>query len=52
MYVRSLRRLALVAAGLASIAGPVAAQSMSTNAASFNGGYGRWNGQENRPIEN
>ena len=52
MYLRSLRRLALVAAGLTTIAGPVFAQSMSTNAASFNGGYARYNGQENRAIEN
>ena len=52
MYLRSLRRLALVAAGLTTIAGPVFAQSMSTYAASFNGGYARYNGQENRAIEN
>jgi holdfast attachment protein HfaA len=52
MYLRSIGRVAVVVAVLAASAGPAAAQSMSTNAASFNGGYGRYNGQENRPIEN
>lgn len=27
------------------------AQSMTTNSASFNAGYGRWAGQENRPVD-
>lgn len=27
------------------------AQSMSTNSAEFNAGYGRYSGQENRPVE-
>ena len=53
MYRRSIGRLAVVMAALAAAAaGPAAAQTMSTNSASFNGGYGRYNGQENRPIEN
>lgn len=53
MYRRSIGRLAVVMAALATAAaGPAAAQTMSTNSASFNGGYGRYNGQENRPIEN
>ena len=52
MYFRSIGRLAIAMAALAAAAGPAFAQTMSTNAASFNGGYGRWNGQENRPIEN
>jgi holdfast attachment protein HfaA len=53
MYRRSIGRLAVVMTALATAAaGPAAAQTMSTNSASFNGGYGRYNGQENRPIEN
>ena len=52
MYVRSIGRLALATAALAAVAGGAAAQSMSTNAASFNGGYARYNGQENRGIQN
>lgn len=52
MYLRSIGRLAVVAAALAAPAGGAFAQSMSTNAASFNSGYGRYNGQENRAIEN
>lgn len=39
---------ALAAAGLASA---VQAQQMSTNSASFNAGYGRVAGQENRGVE-
>ena len=52
MYFRSIGRLAIIAAGLSALAGGAWAQSMSTNAASFNGGYARYNGQENRAIEN
>ena len=52
MLFRSIGRLALATAALAAVAGGAAAQSMSTNAASFNGGYARYNGQENRAIEN
>jgi holdfast attachment protein HfaA len=33
------------------LAGSVAAQSMSTNSANFNAGYGRSAGQENRMVE-
>lgn len=39
---------ALAGAGLASVA---QAQQMSTNSASFNAGYGRVSGQENRGVE-
>ena len=39
---------AFLAAGLAT---PAAAQSMSTNSAEFNAGYGRYSGQENRPVD-
>ena len=52
MFPSSIGRLAIVTAALSAIAGGAAAQSMSTNAASFNGGYARYNGQENRAIEN
>ena len=52
MYVRSIGRLALTTAALMAVAGGAAAQSMTTNAASFNGGYARYNGQENRGIQN
>ena len=52
MYFRSIGHLAIIAAGLSALAGGAWAQSMSTNAASFNGGYARYNGQENRAIEN
>lgn len=38
--------------GLLLIGGAASAQSLSTNAASYNGGYGRANGQENRGITN
>lgn len=34
-----------------TLAGAAAAQSMSTNSASFNAGYGRAAGQENRAVE-
>ncbi|CAN5233723.1 holdfast attachment protein HfaA [soil metagenome] len=30
---------------------PARAQTLSTNSASYNGGYGRVQGQENRPVE-
>ena len=52
MLFRSIGRLAIATAALSAIAGGAHAQSMSTNAASFNGGYARYNGQENRAIEN
>ena len=52
MFLSSIGRLAIATASLSAIAGGAAAQSMSTNAASFNGGYARYNGQENRAIEN
>lgn len=42
-------RLGVVAALAAS--GAAAAQSMSTNSASFNAGYGRIAGQENHPVD-
>ena len=52
MFPSSIGRLAIATAALSAIAGGALAQSMSTNAASFNGGYARYNGQENRAIEN
>ena len=52
MFPSSIGRLAIATAVLSAIAGGALAQSMSTNAASFNGGYARYNGQENRAIEN
>jgi holdfast attachment protein HfaA len=42
---------ALVAATAAMAAGLAMAQSMSGNGANFNSGYGRVNGQENRPVD-
>jgi holdfast attachment protein HfaA len=44
-------RLAAVACACACAAGQTHAQSMSSNAAEFNAGYGRIAGQENRPID-
>ena len=50
---RLQRRIAVFAAGLglAFAAGAAGAQTMATNSASFNAGYGRTAGQENRPID-
>lgn len=46
------RSAAAVAAVVAlGVCGVAAAQSMSTNSASFNAGYGRSSGQENRMVE-
>jgi holdfast attachment protein HfaA len=42
---------ALAVAATIGAGGPVAAQSMTTNSASFNAGYGRTSGQENRMVE-
>ena len=47
---RALRLAGLAAAGLLA-AGQAQAQSMSTNSAEFNAGYGRYPGQENRPVD-
>jgi holdfast attachment protein HfaA len=44
-------RLFLAAIAALSLAGSAAAQSMSTNSASFNAGYGRTAGQENRAVD-
>ena len=50
---RLQRRIAPLAVGLtlACVAGAADAQSMSANSASFNAGYGRTAGQENRPVD-
>lgn len=45
------RGAAVVVAVTLGAAGGVAAQSMSTNSASFNAGYGRSSGQESRMVE-
>jgi holdfast attachment protein HfaA len=45
------RLLWLAAVACACAAGQAHAQSMSSNAAEFNAGYGRIAGQENRPID-
>lgn len=42
--------VAVVALSGALVSGAALAQSMSTNSASFNAGYGRVAGQENQPI--
>jgi holdfast attachment protein HfaA len=45
-------RLAWLAAlACALAAGSAHAQSMFTNSAEFNAGYGRYSGQENRPVD-
>jgi holdfast attachment protein HfaA len=45
-------RLVIVAALTSALgAGQAHAQYMSTNAAEFNAGYGRYSGQENQPVD-
>ncbi len=53
MHARPPSRTPLLAAGLAALAlaGPAAAQTMATNSASFNAGYGRVPDQENHPVQ-
>ncbi len=52
MSVRIASILCLCAVGAYSaLAGAAVAQSMTTSSASFNGGYGRFNGQENHPVD-
>lgn len=54
---RLQRRIGLVAVGLLtaaaalSLAQAASAQTMGANSASFNAGYGRTAGQENRPVD-
>ena len=48
---RHLGFKACVCAVLVFAAGAVGAQTMSANSASYNAGYGRVAGQENRPVE-
>ena len=43
--------LGLTAAAVCALAGPAAAQTMNTNSAEFNGGWGRYPGQENHAID-
>jgi holdfast attachment protein HfaA len=52
MAASSPVRIALIAASAlgAMAAGPALAQSMSTNSASYNAGYGRVAGQENQGV--
>jgi holdfast attachment protein HfaA len=47
-----IRVSAATAAGLAALAlaSMAQAQTMTTNSASFNAGYGRYSGQENQPV--
>lgn len=45
------RVASLALLGALAAAGGAEAQSMSANSASFNAGYGRYAGQENRPID-
>ncbi|MDP3660585.1 holdfast anchoring protein HfaA [Phenylobacterium sp.] len=48
----TLRRATLAALALAALAaGHAQAQSMSSNSAEFNAGYGRYAGQENRGVD-
>ena len=44
-------RLAIAALIAACVAGSASAQSMNSNSSSFNAGYGRTSGQENRPVD-
>jgi len=48
---KTLLRSAAAAVLAAGFAGSAAAQTMTTNSASFNGGWGRWQGQENHAID-
>ena len=43
--------LGLTAAAVCALAGPAAAQTMNTNSAEFNGGWGRYPGQENHASD-
>jgi holdfast attachment protein HfaA len=47
---KRLRLAAMAGFGAAALAGLAQAQTMSTNSASFNAGYGRYSGQENQPV--
>jgi holdfast attachment protein HfaA len=49
-FRRFARTAAPLAAGCLALAGVAQAQSMSTNSASFNPGYGRTADQENSPV--
>jgi holdfast attachment protein HfaA len=53
MQIRSIRVLSAFAALVAGFgAGALAhGQTMGSGSSSFNGGYGRYNGQENRPAD-
>ncbi len=41
----------LAIAGLAALPTAASAQTMKTNSASYNAGYGRYSGQENQPVD-
>jgi len=43
--------IAIVSVAACALAGGAAAQTMSTNSASYNAGYGRSPGQDNRAVE-
>ena len=43
--------LGLTAAAVCALAGSAAAQTMNTNSAEFNGGWGRYPGQENHAVD-
>ena len=46
-----IRASAIAALAACAFAGNAAAQTMNTNSAQFNGGWGRYPGQENGPID-
>jgi holdfast attachment protein HfaA len=50
-FLADLRALAFAAGASFLVVAPAHAQSMSTNSADFNAGYGRHSGSENRPVE-
>ncbi|HEY5107804.1 MAG TPA: holdfast anchoring protein HfaA [Caulobacteraceae bacterium] len=48
---RAAARLALVALAALGFCGAADAQSINTNSAAYNAGYGRYAGQENQPVD-
>jgi holdfast attachment protein HfaA len=49
--VNRFRLAATALAAAVAVGGPAAAQTMATNSAEFNGGWGRIQGTENHPID-
>lgn len=51
LAVKGASAAAALGLAMAATAGAAQAQSMMTNSAEFNAGYGRYAGQENRPVD-